>query len=268
MLLLSAEFGPLSEHLNISTVMQWFVNTTPPMYIGRVSPFAMVNEVPYAIEGMEGIVGTMVAKFDNDNSKSVPKTTFENNSTTTTMTVNMNADDNSRVDVKRSNCLQRTQQTGEPVSGSYQLRLSESVWSTKYQAESSSLISSILKKYNKEKDKLEQRLTQDYNQRDERLKADIESSMEVKVAEYKKFQLEKYRDGKTSEPWEFHWKILKKRRGQITFYRNPKLIEQQVEIKDKQLKRDRDIYMNYARSFINEINFTIPDGYTVEELKR
>ena len=36
---------------------------------------------------------------------------------------------------------------------------------------------SILKKYNKEKDKLEQRLTQDYNQRDERLKADIESSI-------------------------------------------------------------------------------------------
>jgi hypothetical protein len=47
----------------------------------------------------------------------------------------------------------------------------------------------------------------------------------------------------------------------------PKLIEAQTEIKDKQKKRDRDIYMKYARSFLNEINFTIPDGYSVDGLE-
>ncbi|HNP49690.1 MAG TPA: DUF3857 domain-containing protein, partial [Bacteroidia bacterium] len=274
MLLPSAEFGPLSEHLNISTCDAVIrVNTTPPMYIGRVSPFAMVNEVPYAIEGMEGIVGTIwPAKFpDNDNSKSVPKTTFENNSTTTTMTVNMNADDNSRVDVKRSTVCKGHNKLANQYLAVTNYDYLKAYDQPKYQAESSSLISSILKKYNKEKDKLEQRLTQDYNQRDERLKADIESSMEVKVAEYKNFNLKNIGMWENAPNLEFSDEFtvenIIKKAGPNYIIEIPKLIEQQVEIKDKQLKRDRDIYMNYARSFINEINFTIPDGYTVEGIE-
>lgn len=132
-------------------------------------------------------------------------------------------------------------------------------------------MSSILKKYNEEKKKLEQRQAQDYNIRDTKLKEDIESSMEVKVSDYKNFKLKSLGMWEESPNIEysddFTIENVTKKAGPNYILELPKLIEAQTEIKDKQKKRDRDIYMKYARSFLNEINFTIPDGYSVDGLE-
>lgn len=274
MLLPSAEVGPLNEHLNLSTCDAVIrVNTTPPMYLGRVAPFSMINEIPATLEGMEGVVGSIwPRKFpDNDQSKSVPKSTQDQNSTTTTMTVALNPEDNSKLNVNRNTVSKghnkRTHQylavTNYDYLKAYDL--------PKYQAKSSSLMSSILKKYNEEKKKLEQRQAQDYNIRDTKLKEDIESSMEVKVSDYKNFKLKSLGMWEESPNIEysddFTIENVTKKAGPNYILELPKLIEAQTEIKDKQKKRDRDIYMKYARSFLNEINFTIPDGYSVDGLE-
>jgi hypothetical protein len=137
--------------------------------------------------------------------------------------------------------------------------------------QSSHLIGSILKQYNKEQEKLQQRLTQDYNERDQRLKDDVESSMSVKVSDYKNFKL------KSIGMWdyapfteymdEFTLESMTKKAGPNYILELPKLIEKQTEIEAKQRTRSKDIYMNYARSYNNEINFTIPEGYAIEGIE-
>ncbi|OYU95521.1 MAG: hypothetical protein CFE21_10280 [Bacteroidetes bacterium B1(2017)] len=43
------------------------------------------------------------------------------------------------------------------------------------------------------------------------------------------------------------------------------LIGSQLELKPEDMKRDFDIYQNYSRHFVDEMNFEIPEGYTVED---
>ena len=47
-----------------------------------------------------------------------------------------------------------------------------------------------------------------------------------------------------------------------------KLIGGQVEIDEKEKDRKNNIYMGYSRSFDNNINITIPDGYTVSGIDK
>lgn len=270
----SAEFGSLAEQMSLNyadAVIR--VNTTPPIYIPRVKPFAIPNEMQPEYEGMQGVVSTTYPKNtgNGDLSTSVPVSTMDQNITITTLNVSLNSDDNSKVDVKRNVLVKGHNKEAHQFLVVTSYDYLKEYDQPKYQAQSSHLIGGILKQYNKEKLKLEQRITQDYNERDKKLKDDIEGSMSVKVGEYRNFKL------KTIGMWaetpnteysdEFNIENLTKKAGPNYILELPKLIEKQTEITEKQKKRDRDIYMSYARSFVNEIYFTIPDGYTVEGLE-
>ena len=273
MVLPSAEYGKLADQLNLSyadAVIR--VNTTPPVYIPRVKPFAIPGEAPAEYEGMEGIVsGVFPRNAPYQPAGTIPISTMEDNITTTVMNVSLNSDDNSKVDVKRNVLVKGHNKEGHQFMVVTNYDYLKEYDQPKYQAESSHLIGGILKQYNKEKQKLEQRLTQDYNERDKKLKDDVESSMNVKVGDYKNFKL------KTIGMWvetpnteysdEFNIENLTKKAGPNYILELPKLIEKQTEITEKQKKRDRDIYMSNARTFVNEINFTIPEGYSVEGLE-
>ncbi|HRH67114.1 MAG TPA: hypothetical protein PLU53_12505, partial [Bacteroidia bacterium] len=183
----------------------------------------------------------------------------------------LNAGDNSKLDVKRNTLAKGHNKRSHQYLVVTNYDYLKAYDQPKYQTTHSSLMSSILKRYNEEKKKLEQRQAQDYNARDTKLKEDIESSMEVKVSDYKNFKLKSigmWEESPNNEySDEFTIENVTKKAGPNYMLELPKLIEQQTEIKEKQLKRDRDIYMNYARSFLNEINFTIPEGYTAEGLE-
>ncbi|MCW3085060.1 MAG: hypothetical protein JWP12_2426 [Bacteroidetes bacterium] len=269
----SAEYGNLNEQNNLNYADALIrVNTTPPMYLPRLKPFAMPNEIAPEYEGMSGVISEVYPKNGvNAEGTSVPATTANDNITTTTLDVNLNADDNSNVDVKRNVVAKGHNKEAHQYLVVTNYDYLKEYDQPKYQAESSHLIGGLLKQYNKEKEKYEQRLTQDYNERDKKLKDDVESSMNVKVAEYKNFKL------KTIGMWdyapnteytdEFTIENLTKKAGQNYILELAKLIEKQTEITDKQRTRDRDIYMNNARKFVNVINFTIPEGFTVEGLE-
>lgn len=269
----SAEYGALKEQMNLSfadAVLR--VNTTPPIYIPRVKPFAIPGEIPAEYEGMDGVYSPVYPKnSDSPNANTTPVSTYDNNATLTTLNVSLNTDDNSKIDIKRNVVVKGHNKEGHQYLVVTNYDYLKEYDQPKYQAESSHLIGGILKQYNKEKQKLEQRLTQDYNERDKKLSADVESSMNVKVAEYKNFKL------KTIGMWvetpnteyadEFTIENVTKKAGPNYILELPKLIEKQTEITEKQKQRTRDIYMSNARSYSNEINFTIPDGYTVEGLE-
>jgi hypothetical protein len=129
----------------------------------------------------------------------------------------------------------------------------------------------ILKEFNKEKTKYEQRITQDYHDRDERLKKEIESQMEVKVAEYKNLSIKNVGMWDTAPDTEytdeFVLENLAKKAGKNLIVEIGKLIEKQTEIKEDQKNRTRDVFMAFARSFSHEMTFKIPAGYRVEGLE-
>jgi hypothetical protein len=141
----------------------------------------------------------------------------------------------------------------------------------KYQVQSSNLMKGILKDFNKEKTKYEQRLTQDYHDRDERIKKDLETQMEVKVADYKNLNIKTIgmwdAEPNTEYTDEFTLENLTKKAGKNVIIEIGKLIEKQTEIKDDQKNRTRDVYMPFARSFQYEITLTVPQGYRVEGLE-
>lgn len=63
-------------------------------------------------------------------------------------------------------------------------------------------------------------------------------------------------------------KDLVKKAGRNYILEVGKLIGGQVEISEKEKIRDNNIYMNYPKSFNNNINLTIPEGYTIAGLDK
>lgn len=273
MVLPSRNYGEFKDQLRINADAVIRVNTTPPIYIPRMTPFALPNEIPYEYEGIDGVISTTLPKnmAADLTQKAVPASTYQQNTTTTTLNVSFNGDDRSELDVKRNVVSKGHNKSAHQYMVVTNYDYLKEYDQPKYQAESSHLIGGILKQYNKEKEKLAQRMTQDYNERDKNIKEDIEKSMEIKVKEYKNFQL------KSVGMWpespdnvyndEFTTENLIKKAGPNYILELPVLIERQTEVTEKDKKRDRAIYMNYARSFVNEINFTIPEGYTVEGIE-
>lgn len=269
----SREYGEFKDQLRMNADAVIRVNTNPPIFIPRVMPFALPNEVSYEYEGINGEISDTYPKNASSNivDSNVPASTAEQNTTTSVLNVSLGGDDNSELDIKRNIVSKGHNKTTHQYMVVTNYDYLKEYDQPKYQAESSHLVGGIIKNYNKEKEKLEQRMAQDYNERDQKLKDDVESSMEIKVKDYKNFQL------KTIGMWpetpnteysdEFTTENLIKKAGPNYILELPVLIERQTEVKEKDKARDRAIYMNYARSFINEINFTIPDGYVVEGIE-
>jgi hypothetical protein len=273
MVLPSREYGPVSELIgtgSMDVVMR--VNTETPIFLPRIKPFAIPNEILAEHEGMPGSLSDVYPKNGVEPAgREVPVTTEKDNSTTTTMKVSLTADDFSKMDVQRDVLAKGHNKEVHQYMVVTNYDYLKEYDQPKYQEQSSHAIGTLLKQYNKEQEKLQQRMSQDYNDRDKKIKDDIESSMEVKLSEYKNFKLKsigmwdyapytEYMDDFTIEN-------MTKKAGPNYILELPKLIEKQTEITDKQKERTRDIYMSNARSFINEISFTIPEGYTVEGLE-
>lgn len=241
------------------------INTKPAIYIYRPTPFGLPNEFPELFEGMEGISGTTRA-----NPGPMPKSTMEQNSTSYSIELNLHSNDNTKMNLKR------TIEAGGHNRYYHQYRVVtnydylKEYDMPKYQVQSSHLMRDIIKEYNKEKIKYEQRITQDYNDRDGRLIKEIESDLDVKVSEYK---LTLKNPGmwdsspKVVYADEFTAENLTKKAGPNLILELGRLIEQQTSIKDEQMKRAVDVYMDYPRSYNHEFIFAIPDGYKVEGLE-
>lgn len=258
--------GPFEEQVNLSsTEFVMKVNTTPPIYLPRPYPFTLPNEVSYALEGAEAI--SRPIRKDNI----FPVSTKDQNSTTIKFKIDFNGDDKTKLDVARS-----VSASGHNKDYHQYLVVTDYDYlkeydQQKYQIAKSSLFRGLIKDYNKEKTKFEQRKVQDYNEREKRIKAAIEEETEIKIAEYKKLELKSIGMWESSPNTEYEDELtiesLSKKAGPNFIVDIGKLIAQQTQIKEEERVRTQDIYMPYARAFINEMTITIPEGYSIEGLE-
>lgn len=264
LLVSSRTYGALSTVVNFSPCDFLIrVNTTPPIFIQRPSPFTLPGDIPYYFEGMEGVRST-------SSPTGVPVSTKEQNVNITGMKLSLDPADATKLKVERTNIAKGHTKPSHQYLVFTNYDYLKEYDQPKYQVESSRLLGGIIKDYNKEKKKFEQRMAQDYNDRDDRMKSDIESSMEVKVSDYK-LTVKNIGMWPTKPDTEyddtFTLENITKKAGPNTILELGKLIEKQTEVKPEQMTRTRDVYMDYARAFLQELTFTIPNGYTVEGLE-
>jgi hypothetical protein len=97
-----------------------------------------------------------------------------------------------------------------------------------------------------------------------------EAGDEYEVAEYKSYEVKSMGRTRGDETFMieeiFSAKNMVNKAGRNYSRNLGSLIGGQVELKDKDRTRQNDIDMDYAKTITTEINFTIPDGYTVEGL--
>jgi hypothetical protein len=260
----SREFGPIDRLVNFGSCdLMIRVNTTPPLFIPRPTPFALPGEIPSSYEGVEGVPKPFMTKNRLTNS-----TTAEQNATVAKIAVALNPTDPAKLDIKRT----VTASGHNKPYHQYRIFTSydylKDYDQPKYQVQSSNLMRGLIKTYNKEKVKFEQRKVQDYHDRDERIKTSIEQEMDVKVSEYKNLTV------KTIGMWdaaptteysdEFTIENIAKKAGPNIILELGRLIEKQTQIKEEQKVRTRTVNMDYPRSFTYEISLAIPNGYKVE----
>ncbi len=259
-------YGPIPGVVNFSNCdLLIKVNTTPPIYISRPTPFAMPNYIPYLLEGMEAVTSD-----DINNYSTVPISTVDQNSETNTFLIDLKSDDVTKLHVKRKvlakGYLKRQNQYAVFTNYDYMKAYNQ----PKYLVESSRVMGGLIKEYNKEKTKFEQRMAQDYNERDTRMKEEIERDTEGKVSDYTLTvkNIGMWEDAPDTEyEDEFTLESMTKKAGPNIILELGRFIGGQTDVKEKQLTRTRDIYMDYARSFAWDFIITIPDGFDVEGLE-
>ena len=270
----SRAYGPFDKLMNgtgVSYMMK--VYTDPPMYLTSPFPFSIPGEISQYTEGMESMWKRYPVPKNEESSgmTTIETTKAADNSTSTKFEVSINSEDQTKIDIKRS-C----------VSKGHNKRYHQYLIYTnydyikeydkeKYMTVGSVKLAGIVSKYNKEKEKYSQRMTQDYNERDKKLKEEIEEDIVAKVSDYKNLSVKSIgmwdSSPNTEYSDEFTLENISKKVGRNQILELGKLIYKQTEIKDEYRKRTKDVFMNYARSYSDEIVFEIPAGYKVEGIE-
>lgn len=262
----SRAYGPVSSLTSFS-VCDFVVKikTAPPIYLERPSPFSIPNEMPYMLEGMEGVSSDVQIAL-----KPIPATTHEQNSSAIRIDASFAPDDVTKLNVKRATIAKGHTKTAHQWMVFTNYDYLKEYDQPKYLAESSRVMGGLIKEYKKEKTKFEQRKTQDYNERDERLKDDIERDMDIKPTDYS-MTVKNIGMWHTAPDTEyedsFTLENMGKKAGPNIIFEIGKFIGKQTEVEEHQKDRSVDVYMDYARMYTQEIVFTVPAGYSVEGIE-
>ena len=265
-------FGPFESLVNLSSCdLVLKVNTTPALYFPRPKPFSIPNELDYLFEGMPKVSKRFAQEGGGIDDKPMEITKAEDNVTNTNLLLTLNADDKSKLNVQRAVEVKGHNKEYHQFLIFTNYDYLKEYDQPKYQVQSSSLLKGIIKEYNTEKVKFEQRLTQDYNERDKRIQEELESEMDVKIADYKNLAVKNvgmwHVSPDTKYTDEFIIENLTKKAGPNIIVEIGKLIEKQTLIKEEQKVRTRDVYMSYPRTYAYEMTLIIPEGYTVEGIE-
>lgn len=261
----SREVAPWKNLVNMES-SEFFirVNTSPALYIGRPTPFSLPGEIPFSFEG-----GEAVSKFSTNHLLGMSD--MNQNQTATTLRVALSTEDLGQIKIERSIVAKGHNKTPHQYMIFTNYDYMKAYDLPKYQVQRSNLMKGILKEFNREKEKYEQRVTQDYDERNERIKKDLETQLEAKVTDYKNLSIKNigmWNDAPDTEYTdEFTLENLTKKAGGNLIVEIGKLIEKQTDVKEEQKVRTRDIYMAFPRSFNHEITFIVPEGYKVEGLE-
>ena len=243
--------------------------TTPPIYISMYSSHTGENQLLSTIEGTKAYALT-ISSFKTDKSVktiTLPATNNQQNNNIQTTIVKLNDDFSAlHYDVTNSYTghLKGSQQSEHMYFADYIYEEYEKYNSKPFLSyvKNKKRLATIKKKFADLKLKIEKSLK-------EKFKKSTSDGFDFaeELENYTHKILEKGRYG-FEQPFTIQETFLVKndfikRAGKNYIIEIGKLINQQVDIKEEERKRNQDINMSFPRSYNNIIEFEIPEGYTV-----
>lgn len=259
------------------------INTPKPVFMYLGGAFYNYGEVPSSFEAENGAFFSLQPdkamfrvvgyKVENEGNVKIPELARDKHISTNTLKVSLDAADNQLLNINRNvkakgqmrRYLQASVLMPEDVLKEMRAQLglgtdlvAEYTDIDKAHKKSAVEFESILKKAReKEKEKYEAELKEEYDE---------------KVKELKSFKVLKngmhHMNNEFEMEEEFTMNGWVKKAGNNLIVEVGKLIGGQFEIKADQRERTVDIYMPQARTYNYSIEFTVPDGYTVDGIDK
>ena len=215
--------------------------------------YTNMGDVPHYLEGAEGVKPSMALEEGSN----IPVTTHKDNQTHTLTTIDFN-ESMDELKVSRDFALKGHNRKSE--------------WD--YLVISSEYLVGDLKKHplpykgSMKESKATENKKEQVEKRLKYIEERTSRELRTELVSYDSFELQadgRYHDKPVLRYKEtFTLSDLLQKAGGNYILEIGKFIGGQVEIKEDMQDRLYDIYMPYARSFVNEIELTIPEGYTVE----
>ncbi|MEC3906106.1 hypothetical protein VOI54_03695 [Tamlana sp. 2201CG12-4] len=247
------------------------VNTPQPIYIENFNHFSNVNQVNSLLENTEAYALEVVNRkhIEDIQTVKIPESTHNDNTTTEKLSLFISPDF-SNINVKRYSSYTGHNKINEQKD---RLKFYDYVFEDYKKYGTLSLVDRIRKKKTKEKFNKTYKgfIEKEKEEQKENFKKQSSSEYELELDDYSFSIKNTGRYGKL-DSFEFEEeftinKDLIKRAGGNYIIQIGKLIGNQVDLDAKQKQRKDNIYMNYPRSFSNEITLNIPEGYTVSGLE-
>jgi hypothetical protein len=253
---------------NVNFLMK--VNTTPPLYIESFNHISNVNRINHLLEDTNAYALKVTDRKHIEDIETItfPKSDYKDNNNTEKLNITI-ADDFSKTTVNKTSIYNGYNKVEKQKN---KLKFFDYVYEDYTKYSTKSLYDKIKNKKTKAKYKKE--FSALIAKLKEKQKEEFLSSSN---SEYN-FELDNYsflinKTGRYNalNPLEITETFnitddLIKRAGKNYVLEVGKLIGSQVEIDNNEKDRSHHIYMAYSRSFNNEINITIPKGYTIAGL--
>lgn len=270
MIVPSRNYGPFCDLVNMSSCdLLLKIGKDTGYYLSRPTPFSIPGEIPYLFEGMEAVLAGYPRDITGTRfNEEIPVSSKENNLTHSRYNLSFDSSDLSRISVKREVSAKGNNKAYHQYLIFTNHDYLREYDKPQYQNFNYSELKSLVNEYSYLREKSEQQAVQENYERERRVKDDVESELDTKIAEYKNLNVasvgmwEDMPDTQYSD--EFVIENGTKKAGKNFILEVGKFIEKQTELTDEQLQRDRDIHMGFARTFNSEVMLIIPEGYSVE----
>ncbi len=250
---------------NLATIIK--VNLEEPMYFYPFKSNTFADWFPSTMEGTEGYALKFSDKYDeveNIEKIQLPTSTYQDNHTTEVSTITFD-EEFSTITVDRKSSLighNKVNQMGDRLYFFDYINSEYSKFGTNPYAD-------LLSKKNKKvyDERLVAYKEKMSKKRLERLEEYTQGEYDFKIEDFK-FEVESPARYSVKDSLIYNETFLIKddlikKAGPNFILEVGKLIGSQVAIEEKEKSRTENIYMTYPRSFNNEININIPDGYTI-----
>jgi Domain of Unknown Function with PDB structure (DUF3857) len=265
--------GPIKDLLienNASIMLR--VNTEEPVYIQFFTPYTNADQVNYTIEGTDAYVLKISKgkKVTDIGTVTLPLSGYKDNFTKEVVQATLSPEFSS-INIKRESSLFGHNKDYEQDDKMY---FFDYVYEDHTKYGTPPLMDLVRNKKKKEqytrefdalKDKLKEKQKKEFEE-------SAESEFGFGIDDHSLQIISTGRFGK-ADPFTFNEDFtvkdnLIKKAGANYVLEIGKLIGEQTDIEEKELKRTNNIYTAFPRSFEEEITLTIPDGYTVTGLDK
>lgn len=265
--------GPIKDMLmkdNLEVLLK--VNTQKPVYLQFFTPYTNADQISHMLENSDAYALKVSnrKKISDVDTEKLPVSTHKDNRTESVVNVSFAPDFNT-VNINRKSSLYGHNKDAEQREKMYFFDYVAEDYAKYNTKPLMDLVKNKTKReqYTKEFDALKNKLK---DKQKKEFKESAESEFGFPVDDH---ELEITATGRfgSATPFSYNEKFtikdkLAKKAGTNFVVDIGKLIGEQVDLEEKELKRTNNIYMPYPRSFSEEINVTIPDGYTVSGLDK